>query len=408
VPFTGVIFVMAEAARKGYAYGHPDWCNLGQGQPETGLLDGAPPRAEHVTISPGDQDYAPVAGVGELREAIATLYNELYRKGKTSQYTAQNVCVCGGGRLGLTRTVAALGKINLGHFLPDYTAYEELLDSFQSFTAIPILLEGDEGYRFGVDKLAHEILGRGLSAILLSNPANPTGRTIRGGELEGWVDTARRLDCSLIIDEFYSHYVWTATAREEGMISAARYVDDVNRDPIVILDGLTKNWRYPGWRTTWVVAPEPAIQAITSAGSFLDGGGSRPLQRAAIPLLDPDAVRSETAAIRKVFEPKRRILVEGLKRAGMRLDLEPEGTFYVWADLSELPPTLNDGMGFFRAAVEEKVIAVPGEFFDVNPGGRRRGRPSRYRSYARFSFGPERDRIEEGVERILRLVAAAG
>jgi aspartate/methionine/tyrosine aminotransferase len=219
------------------------------------------------------------------------------------------------------------------------------------------------------------------------------------------VRTARKLECALVIDEFYSHYAWTAAAAEEGMISAARYVEDVNRDPVVILDGLTKNWRYPGWRTTWVVAPEPAIEAITSAGSFLDGGGSRPLQRAAIPLLEPDAVRRETAAIRRTFEPKRRLLVEGLKRAGMRLDIEPEGTFYVWADLSDLPPPLNDGMAFFRAAVEEKVITVPGEFFDVNPG-RRRGRPSRFRSYARFSFGPEREKIEQGLERIMRLVGA--
>src|SRR5690606_23750067 len=40
VPFTGVIYVMAEAMRRGYSYGSPDWCNLGQGQPETGPLPG--------------------------------------------------------------------------------------------------------------------------------------------------------------------------------------------------------------------------------------------------------------------------------------------------------------------------------------------------------------------------------
>ena len=44
VPFTGVIYVMNEAAKRGYAFGHPDWCNLGQGMPETGPLPGSPPR----------------------------------------------------------------------------------------------------------------------------------------------------------------------------------------------------------------------------------------------------------------------------------------------------------------------------------------------------------------------------
>jgi aspartate/methionine/tyrosine aminotransferase len=407
VPFTGVIYVMSEAARLGYVYGHPDWCNLGQGMPETGALPGAPARICDVDISPADQEYAPVAGVPELRAAVAELYNDLYRRGKASKYTADNVCICGGGRLSLTRTVAALGEINLGHFLPDYTAYEELLDIFRLFTSIPILLEGSEGYGFSVERLEREIKGRGLSAVLLSNPGNPTGRAIRGGELADWVEAARRLECTLLFDEFYSHYVWSSEAEEDGMVSAARYVDDVNFDPVVILDGLTKNWRYPGWRCTWVVGPSSVIEAVSSTGSFLDGGGNRPLQRSAVPLMNADDVRAETAAIRATFGRKRRIMVDGLRAAGMRLDAEPEGTFYVWADLSDLPAPLNDGMGFFRAAIEERVICVPGEFFDINPGKRRSGRDSRFRGYARFSFGPEEKFVGEGVRRIAEMVERA-
>jgi aspartate/methionine/tyrosine aminotransferase len=407
VPFTGVIYVMNEASRRGYAYGHPDWCNLGQGMPETGPLPGAPPRVTEVAITPADQEYAPVAGIPELRGAVAELYNTLYRQGKKSKYTAENVCICGGGRLSLTRTVAALGEINLGHFLPDYTAYEELLDIFRPFTSIPILLDPDEGYAFGIDQLEREITGRGLSALLLSNPGNPTGRAIRDGELAAWVETARRLECTLLLDEFYSHYVWSAGPEEDGMVSAARYVEDVNRDPVVILDGFTKNWRYPGWRCTWVVGPRSVIEAASSTGSFLDGGGSRPLQRSAVPLLEAGHVRAETQAIRETFGRKRRLLVDGLREAGMRLDLEPEGTFYVWADLSALPAPLNDGMSFFRAAIEHQVICVPGEFFDINPGKRRSGRPSRFRSYARFSFGPEEEFVAEGVRRIQEMVRAA-
>jgi hypothetical protein len=91
VPFTGVIFVMAEAGRLGYRYGHPDWCNLGQGQPETGPLPGSPPRVRQVEIGPGDQDYAPIPGLWELRRAVADLYNELYRGDKRSKYTEHNV-----------------------------------------------------------------------------------------------------------------------------------------------------------------------------------------------------------------------------------------------------------------------------------------------------------------------------
>jgi aspartate/methionine/tyrosine aminotransferase len=303
--------------------------------------------------------------------------------------------------------VAALGQVNLGHFLPDYTAYEELLDIFKLFTSIPILLDGREGYHFSPDHLREEITGRGLSAVLLSNPCNPTGRVIADEELEGWVAVARELSCSLLIDEFYSHYVWRDTADGDGLVSAARYVEDVDADPVVLFDGLTKNWRYPGWRCSWIVAPRPVIDAVSSSGSFLDGGGSKPLQRSAVPLLAPDVAEAETEAIRDAFLRKRTILTDGLRRAGVRFDLEPEGTFYCWGDISGLPPSLSDGMSFFRAALEKKVICVPGEFFDVNPGKRRSGRPSRFRQYVRFSFGPEEAVVAEGVRRIEQLVSSA-
>ena len=408
VPRTGVIYVTTEAARLGFRGGHPDWCNLGQGQPETGPLPGAPPRIEGVTIAVGDQEYAPVPGHPELREAIAGLYNRLYRRGLPSQYTAENVSVSGGGRAALTRAAASLGSVNLGHFLPDYTAYEELLDIFKAFTPIPILLEGERGYAFTVEDLRREVHGRGLSALLLSNPCNPTGKLVQGDELGRWVDVAREADAALMIDEFYSHYIWSGRPGQLPVESAARYVEDVNRDPVIIFDGLTKNWRYPGWRVTWTVGPRSVIDAFASAGSFLDGGGSAPLQRAAIPLLEDAHVIAETNAIQTTFREKRNRLLAGLERIGVRTDRAPDGTFYVWGKVDGLPPPLNDGMGFFRAALGKKVICVPGEFFDVNPGKRRAQRLSRFRAHVRFSFGPSMSSLETALTRLEALVAEAG
>ncbi|MBX7100316.1 MAG: pyridoxal phosphate-dependent aminotransferase [Myxococcaceae bacterium] len=407
VPRTGVIFVTTEAQRLGFSSRDPSWCNLGQGQPETGDLPGAPPRVKEVAVDVDDLEYAPVAGLRELREAVAALYNRLYRVGKKSQYTAANVAISGGGRVALTRAAAALGQVNLGHFLPDYTAYEELLDVFKAFTAIPILLEGERGYAFTPSDLRKEIQGRGLSALLLSNPCNPTGKTVQGEELDQWVRTARELDCALLVDEFYSHYIWNAPPGRLPVESAARYVDDVNRDPVVIFDGLTKNWRYPGWRITWTVAPEKVIEAVASAGSFLDGGGGKPIQRAAIPLLEPSAVEAETKAIHTVFRDKRDRMLARLSKLGVRVDRVPDGTFYVWGNIAQLPPPLNDGMGFFRAALGQKVIVVPGEFFDVNPGKRRQTRTSRFRQYVRFSFGPHISTLETALDRLEAIVKSA-
>ena len=72
-----------------------------------------------------------------------------------------------------------------------------------------------------------------------------------------------------------------------------------------------------------------------------------------------------------------------------------------------LPPQLREGMSFFRAALEERVICVPGLFFDINPVQRRPDRPSRFRNHVRFSFGPPAEQLKAGIERLSGLVQRA-
>jgi aspartate/methionine/tyrosine aminotransferase len=158
---------------------------------------------------------------------------------------------------------------------------------------------------------------------------------------------------------------------------------------------------------TWTIGPKRVIEAVASAGSFLDGGGSKPLQRAAIPLLEDAHVVAETNAIHAAFRGKRDRLLAGLARLGIDTDAPPEGTFYIWGKVGALPPPLDDGMGFFRAALDKQVIAVPGEFFDVIPGKRRSQRASRFRRHVRFSFGPAMDSLETALGRLETLIAEA-
>jgi aspartate/methionine/tyrosine aminotransferase len=401
VPRTGVIYVMHEAMARGFSYDDPRWANLGQGSPETGPLPGAPPRIESLTIAPASQQYGPVAGNRDLRQAVADFYNTTFRHDKGSQYTRENVSIASGGRLALTRLASALGNINMGHFIPDYTAYEELLSVFKAFTSIPILLDAEGGYKIPPAALKKEILGRGLSALLVSNPCNPTGQLVQDGELRQWCGLARECQCSLIVDEFYSHYIYGAK-EPSAMVSAAAFVEDVDSDPIIVVDGLTKNWRYPGWRISWTLGPKMVIEAIASAGSFLDGGANHPFQDVAARLLDPPLAALETAAIQRHFGRKREYVLERLKHLGIGVDADPAGAFYVWANLSRLPKPLNDGMNFFREGLKEGVIIVPGIFFDVNPGNRRAH--GRYENYCRISFGPEMKKLEIGLDALERVI----
>lgn len=405
VPRTGVIYVMHRATSQGFSYENEEWVNLGQGSPEVGHLTGSPDRVNDITINPSRHEYGPVTGQLELREKVAELYNNLYRRDKPSKYTYENVSIAGGGRIALTRLAAALGNINMGHFLPDYTAYEELLSVFKAFIPIPILLDPELRYQAPLSHLKKEILGRGLKALLVSNPCNPTGQVVEGAQLRQWVEMAREYRCSIIFDEFYSHYIYNGpTHGYPKMVSAAEYVEDVNQDPIVIVDGLTKNWRYPGWRVSWTIAPRQVINTIASAGSFLDGGANNPFQHHVLDLLNLDHVVAETMATQQRFREKRDYMLKRLQKMGIMVEAEPNGTFYVWANLTRLPEPLNDGMGFFEAALTEKVIVVPGAFFDVNP--ERRRAHGRYRSYARISFGPPMDTLKRGLDGLEKVIEA--
>lgn len=407
VPFMGVIYVVHEASKLGFRNGHPDWCNLGQGQPEVGAMAGAPPRITSVEIKPEDHAYGPLGGTDELRGAVATHYNRLYRAGRPP-YTAANVCVAQGGRLTLTRVMAALDRGNIGYLLPDYTAYEDMFETHLSrLTPVPIRSRAEEGFTFSAARLLAAIDTQGLAALVLSNPCNPTGNVIQGAELQQLVDGARVRGTTLILDEFYSHFIYTPEGRPgAGPVSAARWIGDVEHDHVILIDGLTKNYRYPGWRVGWAVGPAVLMETIARTASAIDGGPSRIAQRAALAALVPAQADHETTAVREVFAAKRNLMLSRLKAMGVTFARDSEGTFYVWGSLEQLPAPLNDAMTFFRRALAEKVMTVPGQFFDVNPGKRRPGLPA-YTQLMRFSFGPPLDNLQLGLDRLEAMIRAA-
>ncbi|MCA9257284.1 MAG: aminotransferase class I/II-fold pyridoxal phosphate-dependent enzyme, partial [Phycisphaerales bacterium] len=228
---------------------------------------------------------------------------------------------------------------------------------------------------------------------------------IHGDALDGWVRLSRESGCALIFDEFYSHYIYDDAARHGVANSAAAHVDDVNADPVLILDGLTKSWRYPGLRLSWTLGPADVIQAITSAASFLDGGAPHAVQATAVALLSPAIADAEARSIQAEFARKRRYMIDRIREIGFVLDFEPPGGFYCFASLENLPPHLRDGMDFFYEALNYKTITVPGRFFDVNPGQRRSNIASRMNGFVRLSYGPSMADLEKGLDRLARLCA---
>lgn len=298
--------------------------------------------------------------------------------------------------------------MNVGYFLPDYTAYSQLLGTFSGIAPIPV--SHDKEDTTTAKHLRSQVKLHGMGAFLLSNPTNPTGYVVEGKELEEWVRVAREEHCLFIMDEFYSHYMYEPKLpndkREVHTVSSAEFVDDVDADPICIINGLTKNWRLPGWRVCWIVGPKHCINCLGSVGSYMDGGAPHPLQRAALPLLQPAFVKEDILALQAHFRQKRDFMLTELAKLGIKCR-RPDSTFYIWADVSGLPKPLNHGIIFFEHCIRYRVICVPGIFFDVNPFHRRRFNKSPFISFVRMSYGPAWQNLRLAIDGMKKLVGFA-
>lgn len=352
-------------------------------------------------------EYAPTTGVKALREAVAHLYNDTYRKGKPSQYTYENVCIVPGGRAGLSRVAAVIGDVYCSYQIPDYTAYDQVLSAFKRLVPVPTALDPEHKYRLNIEQTKKDIRTQGLAVIIASNPRNPTGQVIQGKNLKELVSLSRE-GTTLILDEFYSWYIYHDHDRDMGKsISSAEYVEDVNADSVIIIDGLTKNWRLPGWRVCWVVGPKNLVTALSQSGSFLDGGANHPLQLAAVSLLEPSRVAVEKLALQKHFKAKRDHVLARLHDLHLDVDIPPNSTFYIWLNLEKLPPPLNNGLTFFEELLKECTIVIPGIFFDINPSHRRNLFNSPCHHFVRLSFGPPLEDLDKGLDAISRVLKRA-
>lgn len=399
----GVIWVVDEAVKLGYYNGNPEWVNMGQGEPEVGEIQGSPPRIKDFVIEPGDDRYGPLNGTLELRKAIAEHYNRLYRKSKLSKYTAENVSIAMGGRLALTRIFSSIGSIRLGFKTPEYPAYEDLLNYQKDrITTVCVPSKKENNYAIPSGEFEEAIQNDNLDAFLFSNPCNPTGHVIKSDELNKYVKIAGRKNCLLIIDEIYSHYIYDNGKPGSTPVSSAEFIEDVNSEPVLIVDGLTKSFRYPGWRLAWIVGPKEVIEGLGRAASGIDGGPSLPVQRAALQLFEPKRVDKEMQVLREVFSRKQCMMFSSFRDNGMICSTDNSSTFYIWADISQLPPPLNNSDGFFKEALKSKVIIVPGHMFDIHPGQKKKD--LKFNQYVRFSFGPEEENLKIGIERITEFI----
>jgi len=218
-------------------------------------------------------------------------------------------------------------------------------------------------------------------AVLVNSPANPTGAVMTAEAMAEIGEVAAGGGAFVVSDEIYHGLVYEG--RERSILEFT--------DRAFVLNGFSKAFAMTGWRLGYVIGPAEDIRAMQKAfgnffistNDFVQWAGVAALREAG----------EETGRFRAIFAERRRVMVDGLRRIGLGVGFEPAGAFYVLANARAYT---HDSTRFAGTLLEEANVAVtPGAAFGPNAEG-----------YLRFSYASSIERIEEGLCRIERFLAA--
>jgi aspartate aminotransferase len=359
----------------GFGAGEPDF-------PTPGYIVEA---AVAAARDPKNHRYTPVAGLPDLRAAIAA---------KTKRDTgydveAAQVLVTNGGKQAVYNAFATLldpgDEVLL--IAPYWTTYPEAI-KLAGGVPVEVLTDETSGYLAAVDQLEAARTDR-TKVLLFVSPSNPTGAVYPPAQVQAIGAWAKQHDLWVITDEIYEHLVY-GDAQMESIAHTAG-------EKVVVVNGVAKTYAMTGWRVGWLIGPTDVVKAASNLQSHTTSNVSNVAQVAALTAVSGDL--SAVAEMRKVYDRRRRAIVAALSDIPGVVCPEPEGAFYVYPSVKGLlgkplrGKTASSSAELSSLILDEvEVAVVPGEAFGT-PG------------YVRMSYALGDDDLAEGVARIAKLVA---
>ncbi len=349
--------------------------NLGQGFPDEDGPSLVVEAAVDALRSGTRNQYAPLAGVPPLREAI--LAHQRRRYG----LEPEDVQVTFGATEALAS--ALLGLLRPGD---EVIALEPFYDSYPAVAALagatlrPVPLH-PPGWGLDVAELRAAITER-TRLILVNTPHNPTGRVLDRDELEAIAALCREHDLVAVTDEVYEHLVLDGEhvplATLDGMAARTLTISSVG-----------KTYSLTGWKIGWASGPAELVGAVRGVKQFLTFAGGTPLQHAAAAALD--AGDELPAALAAELRAKRDRLAAGLRDAGFGV-LPCAGTYFLTADATALGYDDAEAL-CLRLPHEAGVVAIPITAFTAAP-------TPETRPLLRFAFCKREPVLDEAIARL--------
>ncbi|HZT66098.1 MAG TPA: pyridoxal phosphate-dependent aminotransferase [Acidimicrobiales bacterium] len=360
---------------------------FGAGEPDFPTPKEIVEAAAAACSDPANHRYTPTSGLPELRQAIAA---------KTARDSglavdAGQVLVTNGGKQAVYNTFATL--LDPGDEVlvpaPYWVTYPEAI-ALAGGVPVPVPTDETTGFKASVDALEAARSPR-TKVLLFVSPSNPTGAVYDRAEIEAVGAWAAAHGLWVVTDEIYEHLVYGGRTFHSMPVVVPELADRC-----VVVNGVAKTYAMTGWRVGWMIGPADVIKAATNLQTHCTSNVANVSQRAALAAVSGDL--SAVAMMRDAFDRRRRRIHEMLNDIAGVSCIEPEGAFYAFPSFSgvlgrelrgrrpqttlELAEVILD---------EAKVAIVPGEAFGA-PG------------YARMSYALGDDDLEEGVNRIDKLL----
>src|SRR4051812_32081818 len=340
-----------------------DVIGFGAGEPDFPTPAHVVEAAIAACADPKNHRYTPVAGLPELREAIAVKT----KRDSGFDCTGAQVLVTNGGKQAVYNTFAAL--LDPGDEVivpaPYWTTYPEAI-ALAGGVAVEVATDTASGFRGTLDQLDRAVTAR-TKALLFVSPSNPTGAVYPPADVEaiGWWAVERGI--WVVTDEIYEHL----TYGDHEFTSMPVAVPDLT-ERCVVLNGVAKTYAMTGWRVGWMIGPNDVIAAATNLQSHATSNVANVSQRAALAAVSGDL--GAVAEMRAAFDRRGRKMHEMLSAIPGVTNLEPQGAFYCFPSFEGV---LGRPVGGRRPATtlelaalvldEARVAIVPGEAFGA-PG----------------------------------------
>jgi aspartate/methionine/tyrosine aminotransferase len=333
--------------------------------------------AVQKAIKDGRTRYTASLGILPLREAVAEHYGRTYGV----DVSPDQVLITPGTSPAMLLLFGHLLDPGAEVVLPDpyYACYPNFI-RYAEGVPVSVDVTEEDGFQYRAEAI-RERVGPRTRAIVVNSPANPTGAVLAPERMAAIAALARERELMVVSDEIYHGLCYEG--RDRSILEFT--------DRAFVLNGFSKAFAMTGWRLGYLIAPRDHIRSLQrlfgnffiSTNEFVQWAGVAALREAG-----EDARR-----FRRIFDERRRAMVDGLRAAGLGVGFEPTGAFYVLANARRYTA---DSTRFAYELLDASHVAVtPGAAFGANAEG-----------YLRFSYAASLDRIHEGLGRLGRYLGA--